>query len=61
MDSREVIQRLRDAGFEHVSTKGSHKKFRRGDKMVIVPDPKKDIPAGTLRSIYRQADLPWPP
>ena len=26
---------------------------------VTVPHPKKDIPVGTLRNIYRQADWQW--
>jgi predicted RNA binding protein YcfA (HicA-like mRNA interferase family) len=40
---------------------GSHIKFKHPDKpgAVTVPHPKKDLPIGTLRSIYRQAGWQW--
>jgi len=44
-------------GFEFVSQKGSHKKYRKGRYTVIVPDPRKETPAGTFRSILRQSGL----
>lgn len=56
-DSRKIIQLLKGEGFEEVSTRGSHLKLRKGDRTVIVPHPKKDLPLGTVRSIYRQAGL----
>jgi len=37
--------------------KGSHKKFRKGERTVIVPDPMKEIPLGTFASILRQSGL----
>jgi predicted RNA binding protein YcfA (HicA-like mRNA interferase family) len=56
-DSRDIIKRLRESGFEPVSVRGSHHKFRHGvtGRIVIVPHPRRDIPAGTVRSIYDQA------
>lgn len=56
-DSRDIIARLKADGFEEVSVRGSHHKFvhRTLKRMVIVPHPRKDIPPGTVRSIYRQA------
>ncbi|MDO6966615.1 type II toxin-antitoxin system HicA family toxin [Rhizobium alvei] len=54
-DSRKIIQRLKDDGFELVAIRGSHHKFRKGDRTVIVPHPKKNLPIGTARSIARQA------
>ena len=56
-DSRDIIARLKQDGFEQVSVRGSHHKFvhRATRRMVIVPHPRKDIPPGTVRSIYRQA------
>lgn len=55
-DSREVIRRLIRDGFVLVSTRGSHHKYRHADgRTVIVAHPRKDIPAGTVRSIYAQA------
>jgi predicted RNA binding protein YcfA (HicA-like mRNA interferase family) len=40
-----------------VSVRGSHHKLRRGAITVIVPDPKKDLPEGAARAIWRQAGL----
>jgi predicted RNA binding protein YcfA (HicA-like mRNA interferase family) len=51
---------LRKDGFEQVSVRGSHHKFVHPVRhlVVIVPHPRKDIPRGTVRSIYKQAG--WP-
>jgi predicted RNA binding protein YcfA (HicA-like mRNA interferase family) len=56
-DSRDIVARLRREGFELISVRGSHHKFahRPSRRVVIVPHPRKDIPAGTIRSIYHQA------
>lgn len=56
-NSRDIIARLRQDGWELVSTKGSHHKFRHpvSGKIVIVPHPKKDLPTGTARNIARHA------
>ncbi|WP_313352923.1 type II toxin-antitoxin system HicA family toxin [Paracoccus sp. (in: a-proteobacteria)] len=56
-NSRKLLKRLKDEGFEEVSKTGSHLKLRKGDRTVILPHPKKDLPLGTVRSIYRQAGL----
>lgn len=57
-DSRDIIRRLKDSGFDLVSVRGSHHKFRHAEsgRIVIVPHPRRDIPVGTVRSIYDQAD-----
>lgn len=55
--SRKLLKVLKDAGFEEVSKRGSHLKLRKGDRTVILPHPKKDLPEGTARSIYEQAGL----
>ena len=54
-DSRKIIKRLLDEGFELVSSRGSHHKFRKNGKMIIVPHPKKDLPVGTARAIAKDA------
>jgi predicted RNA binding protein YcfA (HicA-like mRNA interferase family) len=54
-DSRKIIARLLREGFELVSTRGSHHKLRKGDRIVVIPHPKKDLPIGTARSIARMA------
>ncbi|KKC24948.1 type II toxin-antitoxin system HicA family toxin [Sphingomonas sp. SRS2] len=52
-DSKKIIKRLADEGFELVSVKGSHHKLRKGSVTVIVPHPKRDLPIGTARSIAK--------
>ncbi|MGB3024371.1 type II toxin-antitoxin system HicA family toxin [Paradevosia shaoguanensis] len=56
-DSRAIIERLQASGFVLVSVRGSHHKLRhpQSGRTVIVPHPRKDIPVGTVQSIYRQA------
>ena len=53
-NSREIVKRLKAEGFELVSVKRSHHKFRKGKITVVVPHPKKDLPLGTARSIARR-------
>lgn len=54
-DSKKIIKRLRDEGYELISIKGSHHKFRKGAITIIVPHPKKDLPTGTARAIAKDA------
>ena len=51
------MRRLRRDGFELVSVRGSHHKVLHPGlkRIVIVPHPRKDIPAGTVQAIYDQA------
>jgi predicted RNA binding protein YcfA (HicA-like mRNA interferase family) len=53
-NSRDIVRRLEAEGFELVSIRGSHHKYRKGAIIVIVPHPKKDLPLGTARSIAKQ-------
>lgn len=55
--SDKVIRVLSNNGFYFKSQKGSHQKYTNGNRIVIVPAPKKEIPIGTLRSISRQSGL----
>lgn len=54
-DSKKIVKRLKEDGFELISVKGSHHKFRKGALTIIVPHPKKDLPIGTAREIAKQA------
>ena len=54
-DSKKIIKRLKEDGFELISTRGSHHKFRKGAVTIIVPHPKKDLPVGTARAITKDA------
>lgn len=56
-NSRNLIELLERDGWERVAVKGSHWQFKHPTKQgrVTVPHPVKDIKAGTVMSIYRQA------
>lgn len=54
-DSRKIVKRLKEEGYEHLGSKGSHHKFRKGAATIIVPHPKKDLPIGTARAIAKMA------
>ncbi|MEX0346104.1 MAG: type II toxin-antitoxin system HicA family toxin [Rhizobiaceae bacterium] len=54
-NSRKIIERLKRDGFELVNVRGSHHKYRKENRTVIVPHPKKDLPTGTARAIAKQA------
>lgn len=61
LTSREVEQILARHGFELMSQRGSHKKWRHQEKrlQVIVPEHKgKTLPLGTLRNIFTNAQIP---
>jgi len=55
--SQEIINVLQQHGFQFISQKGTHKKFKKGNRTVIIPDPKKEFPKGTFNSILRQSGL----
>lgn len=53
--SQKTIDRLKREGFELISVKGSHHKFRKCSRTIIVPHPKKDLHSGTASAIAKQA------
>jgi len=55
--SASIIKKLKQDGWRRVHTKGSHQQFKHPTKKgrVTVPHPKKDLPKGTVKSIYKQA------
>jgi predicted RNA binding protein YcfA (HicA-like mRNA interferase family) len=61
MSSREIMVKLKADGWEVVQIRGSHHQFKHSTKpgRVTVPHPKRDLPIGTVRSIYRQAGWQW--
>lgn len=54
-DSRKIIKRLKEEGYELISIRGSHHKFRKGEKVLIIPHPKRDLPLGTARALAKDA------
>ncbi len=61
LSSTEIKRMLEADGWVHVGTKGDHWQYRHPTKpgRVTLAHPEKDIPKGTLRSIYRQAGWDW--
>ena len=57
--SREIIKMLQADGWVEVAKVGSHSQFKHPTKKgrVTVPHPKKELPIGTVRSIFKQAGL----
>lgn len=57
--SREILAALRADGWREVRRRGGHVQLKHPTKpgLVTVPHPKKDLPAGTVASIRRQAGL----
>jgi predicted RNA binding protein YcfA (HicA-like mRNA interferase family) len=57
MNSKDIIKKFMAEGWVLHHVKGDHHQYKHPDKStkVTVPHPKKDLPLGTLRSIYRQA------
>ncbi|WP_339854273.1 type II toxin-antitoxin system HicA family toxin [uncultured Nisaea sp.] len=59
MKSAAVIKLLEADGWRQVRVTGSHHHFKHPTKpgLVTVPHPKRDLPAGTLRSIEKQSGV----
>jgi predicted RNA binding protein YcfA (HicA-like mRNA interferase family) len=59
MNSKEVIKILQREGWILVATRGSHNQYKHPTKKgrVTVPHPKRDFPAGTISSIFKQAGI----
>jgi len=62
MTSAAIIKALEADGWSEVAHKGSHKQFKHPTKTgrVTVPNPVKDMPIGTLRSIEKQNGVRLP-
>jgi len=56
--AREVLAKLRRAGFEEVRQSGSHKVLRHPDgRQTYVAMHTGDVPEGTFRKILKQAGM----
>ena len=60
--SKDIIMMLYKDGWYYVGATGDHYQFKHPTKKgrVTVTHPQKDIPAGTVRSIFAQAGWPFP-
>lgn len=59
MNSSKIIKMLLNDGWYEVAVKGSHHQFKHPYKLgrVTVPHPKKDLPLGTVKNIFKQAGI----
>ena len=59
LKAREVLRALRGFGFDVVSMRGSHAKLVRfapsGKREILIVPVHRELTAGTLHAIYRQA------
>jgi predicted RNA binding protein YcfA (HicA-like mRNA interferase family) len=56
-NSKDIVRRLQAEGWTLLRITGSHHHFgKEGVRFIVtVPHPKRDLPVGTVRAIYRQA------
>ncbi len=57
--SEKIIKILLSKGYLYRNQKGGHQKFCDGQRTVIVPAGRKEIPIGTLKSISRQSGIDY--
>lgn len=60
---KEALDRLRDEGWVLVVQRGSHRQFKhpaRAGRVTVAGQPRDDLPAGTWKSICRQANWEAP-
>ena len=60
MKVRELIKLIKDDGWYHIKTKGSHQQFKhptKSGKVTVPGNMGKDVPKGTLKSVLKQADI----
>jgi predicted RNA binding protein YcfA (HicA-like mRNA interferase family) len=56
-DSKRIMARLKREGWVVQKAEGSHHKLRhpKFKRPIILPHPKKNLPTGTVRQIYKAA------
>ncbi len=60
MKVRDVLRLLRDDGWEHIRTVGSHRQYKhpgKPGKVTVAGHPNMELNPTTLKSILRQAGL----
>ena len=57
--SKDVIRMIEADGWYEVSCTGSHHQYKHPEKRgrVTIPHPKRKLPIGTVKSIFRQAGI----
>ncbi len=60
MKVRDVLRPIKEDGWIHVRTKGSHRQFKHSVKLGLITvagHPSEEVAPGTLKSILKQAGL----
>ena len=57
--SREIVKIITKDGLYEVNCVGDHHQYKHPTKKgrLTIPHPKKDLPIGTVRSIFKQAGI----
>lgn len=57
--STKVIRLMKTKGWYEVACVGDHHQFKHPEKpgRITVPHPKKNLPTGTVKSIFKQAGI----
>ncbi len=56
--AKDIIKILKENDFEEISQKGSHRKLKKGQIIVIVPDHGgKDLGTGLIKKIEKQSGI----
>ncbi|MGU8793731.1 type II toxin-antitoxin system HicA family toxin [Clostridium perfringens] len=57
--SREIVKIITKDGWYEVNCVGDHHQYKHLTKKgrLTIPHPKKDLPIGTVRSIFKQAGI----
>ena len=61
---REALRLLRRDGWTQERQRGGHRQLKHPSKpgtVTVAGAPNEAVDVGTLRNIFRQAGLPWPP
>lgn len=60
MKVRDVLKKLEENGWSIVRTRGSHRQLKHSTKIgtvTVAGKPNVDVPIGTLKSIWKQAQI----
>lgn len=57
LTARQVVKTLTVLGLVIIRQRGSHPQMKRGNRLVMVPMHRGDVPVSTLKSILREASI----
>ncbi|MDO8621984.1 MAG: type II toxin-antitoxin system HicA family toxin [bacterium] len=57
LTSTDVIRIIEHAGFHFVRSRGSHRIFTKGNRLIVIPFHRGDLKPGTIRAIIKASGL----